>query len=540
MNIDRALRPGAGDLAARRGPLSGVVVLDITRVVAGPYCAMLLADLGATVIKVENPSDPDYARTFPPFAGDNRKSAFFTQYNRNKKGITLDLKSEEGRSLLRALVAKADVLIENFRPGTMEKLGVGYEELCKANPALVYTAISGFGRTGPNSSRPAYDNTGQAAGGLWSMNGYADQPPVRVGTIIGDLAASLYAALGTVAALREAERTGKGQVVDVSQQDSVLSLTENAVVRYTLEQDVATPLGNDHPFVRPYGQFACKDGHVFFGGYTDKFWRISCEIFGTPELASDPEIDTMEKRFDQQVYERRILPILDGWFMGHTKAELEESMGTVVMRAFRDPSYAMIFMGFFSCGYQLAFVTAHFPAMVAEMCGPLLPGGILHSIGITSTSALGAVSLSMIGVANIGGTLLAGWLGKRYSKKYLLAAIYTGRTIAAAVFILMPITPGSVLIFSAVMGSLWLATVPLTSGLVAHLYGLRYMGTLYGFVFLSHQIGSFIGVWLGGRMYDIYGDYTLVWWIGVGVGAFSAIVHLPVREKPNTPAPLAA
>ncbi len=223
-----------------------------------------------------------------------------------------------------------------------------------------------------------------------------------------------------------------------------------------------------------------------------------------------------------------------------SKAELEESMGTVVMRAFRDPSYAMIFMGFFSCGYQLAFVTAHFPAMVAEMCGPLLPGGILHSIGITSTSALGAVSLSMIGVANIGGTLLAGWLGKRYSKKYLLAAIYTGRTIAAAVFILMPITPGSVLIFSAVMGSLWLATVPLTSGLVAHLYGLRYMGTLYGFVFLSHQIGSFIGVWLGGRMYDIYGDYTLVWWIGVGVGAFSAIVHLPVREKPNTPAPLAA
>lgn len=327
MNIDRALRPGAGDLAARRGPLSGVVVLDITRVVAGPYCAMLLADLGATVIKVENPSDPDYARTFPPFAGDNRKSAFFTQYNRNKKGITLDLKSEEGRSLLRALVAKADVLIENFRPGTMEKLGVGYEELCKANPALVYTAISGFGRTGPNSSRPAYDNTGQAAGGLWSMNGYADQPPVRVGTIIGDLAASLYAALGTVAALREAERTGKGQVVDVSQQDSVLSLTENAVVRYTLEQDVATPLGNDHPFVRPYGQFACKDGHVFFGGYTDKFWRISCEIFGTPELASDPEIDTMEKRFDQQVYERRILPILDGWFMGHTKAELEEMAG---------------------------------------------------------------------------------------------------------------------------------------------------------------------------------------------------------------------
>jgi MFS family permease len=157
---------------------------------------------------------------------------------------------------------------------------------------------------------------------------------------------------------------------------------------------------------------------------------------------------------------------------------------------------------------------------------------MLAGMGIGSTSALGAVAISVIGLANIAGTLTAGWLGKRYTKKYLLAAIYTGRTIAAAVFILLPITPESVLIFSAVMGALWLATVPLTSGLVAHLYGLRYMGTLYGFVFLSHQIGGFLGVWLGGKMYDITGDYTLVWWIGVGVGAFSAIVHLPVRERP--------
>ncbi len=214
------------------------------------------------------------------------------------------------------------------------------------------------------------------------------------------------------------------------------------------------------------------------------------------------------------------------------KAELEESMGTVVLRAFRDPSFAMIFMGFFSCGYQLGFVTAHFPAFVTELCGPILPGGVLHSVGVTTTSALGAVSLSLIGAANVAGTLLAGWLGQRYSKKYLLAAIYTGRTIAAGLFIIMPITPITVILFSIVMGSLWLATVPLTSGLVAHIYGLRYMGTLYGFVFLSHQLGSFLGVWLGGRLYDVYGDYTLVWWIGVGIGAFSAIIHLPVREKP--------
>ncbi len=214
------------------------------------------------------------------------------------------------------------------------------------------------------------------------------------------------------------------------------------------------------------------------------------------------------------------------------KAELEESMGTVLKRAFKDPSYTLIFLGFFSCGYQLSFVTAHFPAFITEACGPIAAGGILAGLGVTTTSALGAVSISLIGVANIAGTIYAGYLGKRYPKKYLLAAIYTGRTIIAALFILIPMTPGSVIVFSLAMGSLWLATVPLTSGLVAHIYGLRYMGTLYGIIFFSHQLGSFLGVWLGGRLYDLTGDYTLVWWVGVGVGAFSAIVHLPVRERP--------
>ncbi|NDV98335.1 MFS transporter [Salipiger sp. PrR002] len=216
-----------------------------------------------------------------------------------------------------------------------------------------------------------------------------------------------------------------------------------------------------------------------------------------------------------------------------SKAEIEESMGTILNRAFRDPSFSLIFLGFFSCGYQLAFVTAHFPAFVTELCSPIAAGSVLHNIGVTTTSALGAVSIAVIGVANVGGTLLAGWAGKRWPRKYLLAMIYTGRTIVAALFIMLPITPVSVLVFSVVMGALWLATVPLTSGLVAHLYGLRYMGTLYGIVFFSHQLGGFLGVWLGGRMYDIYGDYTLVWWIGVGVGALSAVLHLPVRESPR-------
>lgn len=224
-----------------------------------------------------------------------------------------------------------------------------------------------------------------------------------------------------------------------------------------------------------------------------------------------------------------ILPLMRAPALA-SKDEIEHSMGEVLRHAMRDPSFAMIFFGFFSCGYQLGFLSAHFPAMITEMCGPLAPGSPPHSLGVTTTSALGAFALSMIGIANVAGTLLAGHLGNRIAKKYLLSGIYFGRTVIAAVFIMLPITPLSVVLFSAAMGTLWLATVPLTSGLIAHLYGLRYMGTLYGIVFFSHQLGSFLGVWLGGRMYDIYGNYTAVWWVGIGVGAFSALVHLPVRE----------
>ena len=215
------------------------------------------------------------------------------------------------------------------------------------------------------------------------------------------------------------------------------------------------------------------------------------------------------------------------------RAETEESMAAVVSRAIRDPSFILIFLGFFSCGYQLAFMSAHFPAFVAEVCGAIDPGGLLASLGITTTSQLGAWALGLIGLANIGGTLLAAKLGNHYRKKSLLALIYTGRTIIAAWFILVPMTPASVIVFSLAMGSLWLATVPLTAGLVGQIYGLRYMGTLYGIVFFSHQLGSFLGVWMGGMFYDLYGSYEAVWWIGVGVGAFSAVVHLPIREAPS-------
>ena len=231
-----------------------------------------------------------------------------------------------------------------------------------------------------------------------------------------------------------------------------------------------------------------------------------------------------------------VLPMMRSPKMA-TRAELEQSMGKALTQAFRDPSFTLIFLGFFSCGYQLAFITAHFPAMVTEMCGAIAPDGFLAGLGITTTSTLGAVAIAVIGLANIGGTLAAAWAGKRWSKKDLLAGIYLARTVVAALFIALPITPASVLLFSFAMGALWLATVPLTSGLVAHIYGLRYMGTLYGIVFLSHQIGGFLGVWLGGALYDLYGDYTLVWWVGVTVGAFSALVHLPIRERPLNAVP---
>ena len=209
----------------------------------------------------------------------------------------------------------------------------------------------------------------------------------------------------------------------------------------------------------------------------------------------------------------------------------EERLSDALNHALKDPTYVMLFLGFFSCGFQLAFITAHFPAFIVETSSPIVQGSLI-SIVCNSVESLGALSMALIGFFNIIGCLAAGALGKGYTKKYLLSLIYTGRTIAAIVFILSPITPISVAVFSIIMGSLWLATVPLTSGIIGHIYGVKFMGTLYGIVFLSHQIGSFVGVWLGGVFYDSYGSYDIVWWVGIGVGAFSAIIHLPVKESP--------
>ena len=208
-----------------------------------------------------------------------------------------------------------------------------------------------------------------------------------------------------------------------------------------------------------------------------------------------------------------------------------ETLSDSLKEAIKDPTYLMLFFGFFSCGFQLAFITAHFPAFIAESSSPIIQGSII-SLVCSSVEGLGALSMALIGFFNILGCVFAGALGKDYTKKYLLSLIYAGRTIAAILFILFPITPMSIAIFSMVMGSLWLATVPLTSGIIGYIYGIKFMGTLYGIVFLSHQIGSFVGVWLGGLFYDIYGSYDIVWWVGIGVGLFSAIIHLPIKEKP--------
>lgn len=326
-----------GHLGGGEGALDGIVVLDLSRVLAGPYAAQILADMGATVVKIENPADPDVSRGFPPYltaadaeGEDEEFSGYYGQYNRGKLGLTINLVHEEGKQVLKDLVARADVLLENFRPGTMEKLGVGYDVLKEVNPRLVYAAISGYGHTGSRSRRPAFDSTAQAAGGLWSMTGYPGMPPVRVGSTIGDLSASLFAVIGVLAAVRHVERGGAGQKVDVAQVDSIIALTETAVVDYTVTGKVAEPVGNEHAWVRPYGLFDCADGQVFFAGYTDKLWNASCELFGTPEAVRDPETDTMRKRFDKDVYDRKVKPLVDSWFAGRTQAELEKLAGDVV------------------------------------------------------------------------------------------------------------------------------------------------------------------------------------------------------------------
>ena len=274
--------------------LADLRVLDLTRVLVGPYATMLLADLGADVIKLEMPGQGDDARHFPPHV--NGESAYFMSLNRNKRSMTLNLKSEAGKALFLDLVQSVDIVVENFRPGTMDRLGLGYETLIKANPRLIYAAASGFGQTGPYSQQPAYDGVVQAMGGIMSITGQPGGEPTRVGTSIGDIAAGLFTAIGILAAVHHREKTGQGQMVDVAMLDCQVALLENAIARYTAAGEVPVPIGNRHPSITPFEPFATSDGQLMVAVGNNRMWSRFCEAMGTPELASDPRFTTNAQR----------------------------------------------------------------------------------------------------------------------------------------------------------------------------------------------------------------------------------------------------
>ena len=272
------------------GPLSGVTVVDLTRVLAGPYCTMVLADLGARVIKVEVPGTGDDSRQFGPFIGG--KSAYFMSLNRGKESIALDLKAAGDRRVFEALLARADVLVENFRPGAMDRLGYGWESLHARLPRLVYAAVSGFGRTGPYAERPAYDMVVQAMGGVMSLTGHPGAPPTRVGTSIGDITAGLFAAVGVVSALYRRTLTGEGCLVDVAMLDGQVAILENAIARWSATGEVPAPLGARHPSIAPFDAFAAADGHVIIAAGNDALFAVLCDVFGRPDLPDNPLFKT--------------------------------------------------------------------------------------------------------------------------------------------------------------------------------------------------------------------------------------------------------
>jgi len=269
----------------RCGPLSDVTVLDLTRVLAGPYCTMVLADLGARVIKVERPGDGDDARAIGPFV--KAKSAYFMSLNRGKESIALDLNDPADRKIFDELLPRADVLVENYRAGVMEKLGYGWETLHARHPRLIYAAASGFGHTGPYAGRPAYDLVAQGMGGLMSLTGQPGSEPTRVGTSIGDIAAGLFTAVGVNAALYHRGLTGEGTKIDVAMLDCQVALLENAIARYVATGQVPGPLGSRHPSITPFEAFASADGHLIIAAGNDGLFRKLCDVLGRPELVDD-------------------------------------------------------------------------------------------------------------------------------------------------------------------------------------------------------------------------------------------------------------
>jgi len=277
-----------------QAPLAGVTVLDLSRVLAGPYCTMMLADLGARVIKVENPRGGDDSRAYGPFV--QGVSAYFMSVNRGKESIALDLKAAPDRQLFESILPQVDVLVENFRPGTMEKHGYGWEQLRARHPSLIYAATSGFGHTGPYRDRAACDMVVQAMGGIMSLTGQPNSPPTRVGTSIGDIVAALFTAIGIVSALYDRRAGGPGRKIDVSMLDCQVAILENAVARFAALGEVPGPIGARHPSITPFAAFQAADGFIVIAAGNDELFRRLCDVLGLAALALDPRFSTNPER----------------------------------------------------------------------------------------------------------------------------------------------------------------------------------------------------------------------------------------------------
>ena len=267
------------------GPLQGLLVLDLTRVLVGPYCTMVLSDLGARVIKVEAPEVGDDSRSFGPFIED--QSAYFMSLNRGKESIALNLKNNEDKKIFEKILAKADILVENFKPGTLEKWGYGWNDVKDKYPKLIYASASGFGQTGPMNTLPAYDMVVQGMGGLMSVTGQPNSEPTRVGTSIGDITAGLFTAIGINAALYDRQKTGKGMQIDVSMLDCQIAILENAIARYLSKGEIPKPMGSRHPSIAPFEAFKTKNSYIIIAAGNDKLFDGMCQTLGISECVQD-------------------------------------------------------------------------------------------------------------------------------------------------------------------------------------------------------------------------------------------------------------
>ena len=276
------------------GPLKDLLVVDLTRVLVGPYCTMILSDLGARVIKIEAPEIGDDSRGFGPFIEDY--SAYFMSLNRGKESIALNLKNEDDKKIFEKILAKADILVENFKPGTLEKWGFGWNEVSKKYPKLIFASASGFGQTGPLKELPAYDMVVQGMGGLMSVTGHPNSEPTRVGTSIGDITAGLFTAIGINAALYDRQKTGKGTFIDVSMLDCQIAILENAIARYLSKNEIPEPMGSRHPSIAPFEAFKTKDSFLIIAAGNDKLFKSLCEVLEIPNIATDEMYKTNSLR----------------------------------------------------------------------------------------------------------------------------------------------------------------------------------------------------------------------------------------------------